>query len=534
MATGSCEWMERSRGDSIGDTPGMRRVLISVSDKTGVVELARRLAAAGVEILSTGGTARTLREAGVAVRDVSDFTGFPEILDGRVKTLHPRVHGGILALRDREEHLRQMAEQGLEPIDAVVVNLYPFRETVSRPGANFEEIVEQIDIGGPSLIRAAAKNHRYVAVVVDPADYGRLAEAAEGGAPLSGDERLALAAKAFRHTAAYDAVIARYLTGRAGVRFPEQLTLTYDLAQTLRYGENPHQPGAFYREPFAGPSTLAGARQLHGKELSYNNLLDADAAVRLVREFDGPAAVAIKHTNPCGVGWGDTLAEAFAEAYEADPVSIFGGIVAVNRSLDGETARRMKEIFLEIVIAPAFTPEALEILTAKKNLRLLEIPGLAEAGTEGDFVRTVSGGLLIQGPDEAPVDPKSWRPVTKRAPTEEELGRLALAWRVVKHVKSNAIVLVNGRRTVGVGAGQMNRVGAARIAIAQAGDLARGSVLASDAFFPMPDTVEEAAKAGVTAIVQPGGSIRDEESIRAADEAGIAMVFTGIRHFRHG
>ncbi|MDI3257641.1 MAG: bifunctional phosphoribosylaminoimidazolecarboxamide formyltransferase/IMP cyclohydrolase [Kyrpidia sp.] len=512
----------------------MRRALISVSDKTGIVELGRRLEAAGVEILSTGGTARTLREAGVAVRDVSEFTGFPEILDGRVKTLHPRVHGGILALRGREEHRRQMEEHGLEPVDAVVVNLYPFRETVSRPGASFEEIVEQIDIGGPSLIRAAAKNHRDVAVVVDPADYGRLAEAAGGGAPLTGEERLALAAKAFRHTAAYDAVIAGYLTERAGVRFPERLTLTYDLVQTLRYGENPHQPGAFYRGPFAGPSTLAGAKQLHGKELSYNNLLDADAAVRLVREFEGPAAAAIKHTNPCGVGWGDNLAEAFARAYEADPVSIFGGIIAVNRPLDGETARRMKDIFLEIVLAPAFTPEASEILTTKKNLRLLEIAGLAEPGEEGDFARTVSGGLLVQGPDAALEVPQSWRPVTKRVPSAQELAQLALAWRVVKHVKSNAIVLVHGRRTVGVGAGQMNRVGSARIAIAQAGEWAKGAVMASDAFFPMSDTVEEAAKAGVTAIVQPGGSIRDEESIRAADEAGIAMVFTGVRHFRHG
>ncbi|ATY83800.1 bifunctional phosphoribosylaminoimidazolecarboxamide formyltransferase/inosine monophosphate cyclohydrolase [Kyrpidia spormannii] len=512
----------------------MRRALISVSDKTGIVELGQKLAAAGVEILSTGGTSRVLREAGVAVKDVSDFTGFPEILDGRVKTLHPRVHGGILALRDREEHRRQMEEHGLEPIDAVVVNLYPFRETVSRPGARFEEIVEQIDIGGPSLIRAAAKNHRHVAVVVDPADYDRLAEAAGGGAPLGEGDRLALAAKAFRHTAAYDAVIAGYLSDRAGERFPEQLTLTYDRVQSLRYGENPHQPAAFYREPFAGPSTLAGARQLHGKELSYNNLLDADAALHLVREFQGPTAVAVKHTNPCGVGWGETLADAFHEAYEADPVSIFGGIIAVNRPLDGETARQMKEIFLEIVIAPEFTPEALEILTTKKNLRLLEIPGLLEPVREGVSARTVSGGLLVQGTDVAPVVPDSWRPVTKRIPSGAELEQMALAWRVVKHVKSNAIVLVHGRRTVGVGAGQMNRVGSARIAIAQAGELARGSVMASDAFFPMSDTVEEAAKAGVTAIVQPGGSIRDEESIRAADEAGIAMVFTGMRHFRHG
>lgn len=511
----------------------IKRALISVSDKTGLIPFAQGLAEQDIELISTGGTARALKDAGLTVKEVAEITGFPEILDGRVKTLHPRIHSGILAVRDKEEHQRQLEEHHITPIDLVVVNLYPFAETIARPDVTFEEAIENIDIGGPSMVRAAAKNHAYVTIVVDPVDYEPvLAELKEKG-QISSELRRRLAAKAFRHTAGYDALIAQYLSEQAGERFPERLTLTFDKVQTLRYGENPHQEAAFYQEPLARQSGIAQAEQLHGKELSYNNINDADAALQLVREFEEPAVVAIKHTNPCGVGLGSTLAEAFQKAYEADPVSIFGGIIAVNRPVDQAVADRMAELFLEVIIAPDFTPEALDRLTQKKNIRLLKLDVNGGEDQQVQLVRSVTGGLLVQEADFGQLNEEELKVVTQRAPSEAEWEQLFFAWKVVKHVKSNAIVLAKNGQTLGVGAGQMNRVGAARIAIEQAGMKAKGAVLASDAFFPMKDTVEEAAKAGISAIIQPGGSIRDEESIQEADRHGIAMVFTGMRHFKH-
>lgn len=511
----------------------IKRALISVSDKTGLIPFAQGLAEQDIELISTGGTARALKDAGLTVKEVAEITGFPEILDGRVKTLHPRIHSGILAVRDKKEHQRQLEEHHITPIDLVVVNLYPFAETIARPDVTFEEAIENIDIGGPSMVRAAAKNHAYVTIVVDPVDYEPvLAELKEKG-QISSELRRRLAAKAFRHTAGYDALIAQYLSEQAGERFPERLTLTFDKVQTLRYGENPHQEAAFYQEPLARQSGIAQAEQLHGKELSYNNINDADAALQLVREFEEPAVVAIKHTNPCGVGLGSTLAEAFQKAYEADPVSIFGGIIAVNRPVDQAVADRMAELFLEVIIAPDFTPEALDRLTQKKNIRLLKLDVNGGEDQQVQLVRSVTGGLLVQEADFGQLNEEELKVVTQRAPSEAEWEQLFFAWKVVKHVKSNAIVLAKDGQTLGVGAGQMNRVGAARIAIEQAGMKAKGAVLASDAFFPMKDTVEEAAKAGISAIIQPGGSIRDEDSIQEADRHGIAMVFTGMRHFKH-
>lgn len=510
----------------------IRRALISVSDKTGIVELAKRLSELGVEIVSTGGTQRTLVDAGIPVIGVSEVTGFPEILNGRVKTLHPRIHAGLLAVRDQDNHTRQLEERNIDPFDLVVVNLYPFQQTIVRPEVTWEEAIENIDIGGPSMVRAAAKNHRYVTVLVDPTDYGWVSEEiAQGG--VQGPTREKLAAKAFRHTAAYDALIASYLTGQTGESQPEKLTVTFEKAQDLRYGENPHQPAAFYREPLPRSGTVATAEQLHGKELSYNNINDANAALEIVSEFDQPAAVAVKHMNPCGVGVGDSLAEAYQKAYESDPVSIFGGIIALNRRVDLETARNLKEIFLEIILAPDFEEEALSLLQEKKNLRLLRLGDLSRGSEAALRLQTVRGGALAQGEDVMSVSQEDCTVATHREPTKEEWEQLLFAWKVVKHVKSNAIVLTRDFSTTGVGAGQMNRVGAARIAIGQAGERAEGSVLASDAFFPMKDTVEEAAAAGVTAIIQPGGSIRDQESIDEADRHGIAMVFTHTRHFKH-
>ncbi|GIM45464.1 bifunctional purine biosynthesis protein PurH [Collibacillus ludicampi] len=515
----------------------MKRALISVSDKTGILELAQALVRHEIEIVSTGGTAKLLKENGIPVTGISDITGFPEIMDGRVKTLHPNIHGGLLAIRSNESHMRAIQELGIQPIDYVIVNLYPFQATIEKPDVTLEDAIENIDIGGPSMLRAAAKNYQDVLVVVDAADYPAVIEHLEQGKPFTREERLAFAAKVFRHTAAYDALVSQYLTKQTGVEYPERITLTYEKAQDLRYGENPHQSAAFYREPSAGKHTIAGARQLHGKELSYNNINDANAALAIVQEFAEPAVVAVKHTNPCGVGIAGTIFDAYMKAYEADPVSIFGGIVALNRPVDKATAQKMAEIFLEIIIAPSFDADALDILTQKKNLRLLEvsqepsggIPALGEPKT----LLKVNGGLLIQDVDTQTLQPADLKVVTKRQPTDEEMKQLLFAWTVVKHVKSNAIVLAKDNCTVGVGAGQMNRVGAAKIAIEQAGERAKGAVLASDAFFPMSDTVEAAASAGITAIIQPGGSIKDADSIAAADEAGIAMVFTGIRHFKH-
>ncbi|MCM3786727.1 bifunctional phosphoribosylaminoimidazolecarboxamide formyltransferase/IMP cyclohydrolase [Neobacillus mesonae] len=514
---------------------GIKRALVSVSDKTGIVDFCRELSKMGVEIISTGGTSSLLSKEGVPVIGISDVTGFPEIMDGRVKTLHPAVHSGLLAVRDNAEHQQQMKDLGLDYIDLVVVNLYPFQETIAKPGVSYEDAIENIDIGGPTMLRSAAKNHAFVSVVVDAQDYDQvLAEVRE-----SGDTTLAtrkqLAAKVFRHTAAYDALISDYLSNINGDPLPERYTVTYEKVQDLRYGENPHQQASFYRKPLAPNGTLTTAEQLHGKELSYNNINDANAALQIVKEFDAPAVVAVKHMNPCGVGTGENIFEAYMKAYNADPTSIFGGIVAANRTIDSDTAAKLSEIFLEIVLAPDFTSEALEILTKKKNIRLLKMGELGSAKErKSQFVVTsIDGGMVVQQSDVHSIDESDLQVVTDRAPSAEEMKQLLFGWKVVKHVKSNAIVLAADDMTVGVGAGQMNRVGAAKIALEQAGDKAKGAALASDAFFPMGDTVELAAKHGITAIIQPGGSIKDEESIKAANEHGIAMVFTGVRHFKH-
>ena len=510
----------------------IKRALLSVSDKTGLIEFARELHEMGVEIISTGGTMKALREAGIPVIYVSDVTGFPEIMDGRVKTLNPFIHGGILAIRDNGDHVAAMEKHGITGIDMVVVNLYPFRQTIANPEATLSDAIENIDIGGPAMIRAAAKNFNYVTVVVNPARYETVLAALRQEGSVAAELRMALAQEAYGHTAEYDACISRYLAAQAGeTLFPDKLHLVYEKVENLRYGENPHQQAAFYKESGSKDQGIAHARQLHGKELSFNNIVDLEAAWTIVNDFDEPAAAIIKHTNPCGTGIGSTIAEAYDRAYTADPVSAFGGIVAVNRSVDKAAADQMSTLFLEAVIAPAFAPEALAVLTAKKNLRLLEAPALAK-GEEADL-KKVSGGLLLQQMDRPVEQTGEYRVVTKRQPTENEWQQLVFAWKVVKHVKSNAIVVANHNKTLGVGAGQMNRVGAAAIALEQAGAAANGAVLSSDAFFPFGDTVEAAAKAGITAIIQPGGSVRDEESITAADKYGIAMVFTGIRHFKH-
>lgn len=509
-----------------------KRALISVSDKSGVGEFAKELSRLGFEIISTGGTKKMLQEQGVPVLGVSDVTGFPEILEGRVKTLNPLIHGGLLAKHDDEGHQQQLKEHGIEPIQLVCVNLYPFQQTIAKPDVTVEDAIENIDIGGPTMLRASAKNHQYVTVVVDPADYVTVIAELKDHGETTLETRRKLAAKVFRHTAAYDALIAEYMTNLAGEETPEKLTVTYELKQSLRYGENPHQKAAFYRKPLGSTFSIAYAKQLHGKELSYNNINDADAALQIVKEFTDPAAVAVKHMNPCGVGTGTTVFEAFEKAFAADPVSIFGGIVAFNREVDAQTAAKLHEIFLEIVIAPSFTDEAVTILAAKKNIRLLTVPFGQLQKAESKLV-TVEGGLLVQDRDNYTLDDATITIPTKRQPTPEEWEALKLGWKVVKHVKSNAIVVANQDMTLGIGAGQMNRVGSAEIALKQAGKRAEGAALASDAFFPMDDTVEAAAKAGITAIIQPGGSIKDADSIKKADEYGIAMVFTGIRHFKH-
>lgn len=509
-----------------------KRALVSVSNKEGIVEFVQALVELGFEVVSTGGTKKALEAASVPVIGISEVTGFPEILDGRVKTLHPNIHSGLLAMRERAEHQQQLAEHQITPIDVVVVNLYPFKETIAKPDCTFADAIENIDIGGPSMLRAAAKNHQHVAVVVDPADYTVVLDELKQEQAVSVETKRRLAAKVFRHTASYDALIAEYLTKAVGEEEPESLTVTFERKQGLRYGENPHQRATFYQKPLADSSSIAEAKQLHGKELSYNNIHDADAALAIVKEFTEPAVVAVKHMNPCGVGTGATIEEAYNRAYEADSVSIFGGIIAANREIDEATALKMKEIFLEIIIAPSFSEKAVEILTAKKNLRLLTVPVQKQTEPEA-MLTSVHGGLLLQDEDLLGLEDAELSIPTKREPTEEEWEALKLAWKVVKHVKSNAIVVTNGLMTVGVGAGQMNRVGSADIAIKQAGERIEGAVLGSDAFFPMGDTVELAGKAGITAIIQPGGSIRDEESIEMANKYNIAMVMTGIRHFKH-
>ena len=509
------------------------RALLSVSDKTGIVDFARGLHELGYEILSTGGTARTLNTAGVPCTEVSDVTGFPECLDGRVKTLHPAVHAGILAMRDKPEHMEQLRALGIVPIDVVAINLYPFKQTILRPDVTLEEAIENIDIGGPTMLRAAAKNWQDVCVVVDPQDYDTILTALRAQT-ITRQQKFLLSQKVFEHTAHYDALIARYLAQKAGVEYPETLTLTFEKAQDLRYGENPHQSAAFYREIGRGlDGTAVGAVQRHGKELSYNNIGDLDGALNVIKEFpETPCAVAVKHANPCGVGTGETLLDAYRRAYDADPVSIFGGIVALNRTVDVETAEELAKTFLEIIVAPAFTSGAMDILTRKKNIRLLELPHINTPNGAWRDMKKVAGGLLVQQLD-AKLLGDELRTVTKRQPTEEEMRQLLFAWRVVKHVKSNAIVLAKDDCTVGVGPGQTNRITALELAIRYGGEKTRGSVMASDAFFPFDDCVKAAHDAGVTAIIQPGGSVRDEDSVRACDELGIAMIFTGMRHFRH-
>lgn len=509
-----------------------KRALISVSDKNGIAEFAKRLSELGFEIISTGGTKKTLQDNGIPVMGVSDVTGFPEILEGRVKTLNPMIHGGLLAKFSEESHQKQLVEHNIQPIHIVCVNLYPFQQTIAKPDVTVEDAIENIDIGGPTMLRASAKNHEYVTVVVDPSDYETVIEELAKSGEVQKETRRKLAAKVFRHTAAYDAMIAEYMTDLAQEETPEKLTVTYELKQSLRYGENPHQKAAFYRKPLGSAFSIANAAQLHGKELSYNNINDADAALQIVKEFSEPAAVAVKHMNPCGIGTGETVFSAYSRAFAADPVSIFGGIVAFNREVDKETAERLHEIFLEIIIAPSFSEEAISILTSKKNIRLLTIPFDNNEKPEMKLT-SIEGGLLLQEQDRFSYKDATISVPTKREPTEEEWKALELGWKIVKHVKSNAIVVNNSNMTLGIGAGQMNRVGAAKIALEQAAVKANGAVLASDAFFPMDDTVEAAAKAGITAIIQPGGSIRDEDSIKKADEYGITMVFTGVRHFKH-
>ncbi|WP_025115762.1 bifunctional phosphoribosylaminoimidazolecarboxamide formyltransferase/IMP cyclohydrolase [Lysinibacillus fusiformis] len=506
-----------------------KRALISVSNKDGILEFAKELVALGYEILSTGGTKKMLQDNAVAVTAVDEVTKFPEILDGRVKTLNPMIHGGLLGKFDDDSHQAQMNEHGIEPIEIVCVNLYPFVETISKPNVTWDDAIENIDIGGPTMLRSAAKNHQYVTVIVDSNDYATVLEELKASGATTIETRRKLAAKVFRHTAAYDSYISNYLTEE---EFPESLTMTYELKQNLRYGENPHQKAAFYQKRLGSDFSLAYATQLHGKELSYNNIQDGNAALQIVKEFEMPAAVAVKHMNPCGVGTGVTLEEAFDKAYEADPISIFGGIIALNMEVDSATAEKLSHIFLEIIIAPAFSQEALDILTKKKNIRLLTIP-FEQAKQDQFNVVSVEGGLLVQEPDRYGFANADIKVVTDREPTKQEWEALQLGWAVVKHVKSNAIVVTDSQMTLGVGAGQMNRVGAAKIAFEQAGEKAKGAALASDAFFPMSDTVEAAAAAGITAIIQPGGSIKDQDSIDKANEYGITMVFTGVRHFKH-
>ncbi len=527
------------------DLAPLRRALISVSDKTGLAELGQALAKRGVEILSTGGSAATLRDAGVTVTDVAEVTGSPEMMDGRVKTLHPRIHGGLLALRDNDDHVSAMEEHGIGPIDLLVVNLYPFEETVAK-GADYDTCIENIDIGGPAMIRAAAKNHPFVTTVVDVADYEPLLKELEDNDGQTTDAfRKRLAQAAYARTGAYDAAVSTWMAGAIGAEMPRRRAFAGTLAQSLRYGENPHQSAAFYTDGSDRPG-VATAEQLQGKELSYNNINDTDAAFELVSEFlpgDGPACVIVKHANPCGVARGKTLKEAYARAFDCDRTSAFGGIVALNGILDKETAEAITEIFTEVVIAPGANADAREVFARKKNLSLLITPGLANSAAAGLTFRQVSGGFLVQDRDNGRVSPEELKVVTKVKPTDAQMNDLLFAWKVAKHVKSNAIVYARDLATVGVGAGQMSRVDSALIAAKKAERMAealglpepltKGSAVASDAFLPFADGLLEAAGAGASCVIQPGGSMRDDEVIKAADDAGLAMVFTGMRHFRH-
>lgn len=516
------------------------RALISVSDKTGIVELAKELTALGIEIISTGGTYNKLKEEGIDAIEISDLTGFPECLDGRVKTLHPKVHAGLLAMRSNEEHMKTLEELGIDTIDFVIVNLYPFKQTVLKPGVTREDCVENIDIGGPTMIRAAAKNYQDVAVVVDPADYEKvLSELKENGS-VSLDTKFYLMGKVFEHTANYDAMINNYLRSERGdTSWPNTLTLTFEKVQEMRYGENGHQPAAFYKEIANLKGSLTCAKQLHGKELSYNNINDTNGALELLKEFDEPTVVGCKHGNPCGVGSADTIYKAWRKAYEADETSIFGGIVVANGTIEEDMAQDISEMFMEVVVAPAYTEKALEILSAKKNIRLLQLDDIKEKQPAGSLdMKKVNGGMVVQTIDSELYNEEELKVVTKRQPTEAEMEDLKFAWKVVKYVKSNGIAYAKDKQTVGIGPGQVNRIWATEQGIEHARtqigeDAIKGAVMASDAFFPFDDCVEAAAKAGVTAIIQPGGAMRDQLSIDKADEYGIAMVFTGMRHFRH-
>ena len=501
-----------------------KRALISVSDKSGVAHFAAALSALGFEIISTGGTRDALREAGIDTISVDQVTGFAECLDGRLKTLHPNIHGGLLAVRENPQHMRQVSERGIGLIDLAVVNLYPFKE---------HNCIENIDIGGPALLRAAAKNHRYVTAIVDPNDYGSVLAELQTDGKLGEHTNRRLAAKVFAHTASYDSAVAAYLAGNAQAdTLPPSLALVYEHATSLRYGENPHQDATLYRQ-----SGTAGAQQLHGKELSYNNINDVSAALELLREFDEPTVVACKHSVPCGVGSASTIAEAYEKAYRADTVSIFGGIVCANREIDIATALAMHEIFLEVVLAPGYAPDALEVLTGKKNVRLLKLDVTKPTNAAPD-IKSVYNGLLVQQPNHVLLPPEPVKVVTKRRPSDKEMEDLLFSWKVVKHVKSNGIAIAKGKQTLGIGTGQTSRIRAACQAIEQAKQLGNdtllGAVMASDAFFPFPDCVKAAAKAGIQAIIQPGGSLADEVSVTACDDLGLAMVFTGMRHFRHG
>lgn len=515
------------------------KALISVSDKTGVVEFAKGLVALGWEILSTSGTMKLLKESGVPVTSVSDVTGFPEICDGRVKTLHPKIHGALLARRDIPEHMKELKDNDIDTIDLVCVNLYPFRETIAKPDVTMEDAVEHIDIGGPSMLRSAAKNWESVTVVCNPADYETILSEIKADGNTTRETRLKLSAKAYTHTAEYDMAISTYMRAQAGL--PEKLFLEYDLKQELRYGENPHQEAKFFASTVKEPFSLATAEQLNGKELSYNNIQDANATLNIAREFDEPFCVGVKHMNPCGSATGKTIAEAWKKAYEADKTSIFGGIVAANREIDLETAQMLKPIFLEIVMAPSFAPDALELLCTKKNLRVLKVDMSKDNTVRKQYV-SMNGGMLVQDRDINTKPVSAEQCVTEAKPTAEQLADLEFAWKIVKHVKSNAIVVAKNGMTYGVGAGQMNRISSAEIALKQAQAtlkeegkdiMTEGLVLASDGFFPFNDCVALAAEYGIKAIVQPGGSIRDEDSVKLADEKGIIMLFTGERHFKH-
>lgn len=510
----------------------MKRALISVYDKEGVVPFATELNRLGWEVISTGGTYKTLKEAGIDVIDISEVTQFPEILDGRVKTLHPNIHGGLLYKRNDKNHVDKLKELNINSIDMVVNNLYPFEETIKREGVSHEEIIENIDIGGPSMIRAAAKNYEFVTVVMDPSDYAKVLDEIKSKGETSLDTRRYLAMKVFQYTAYYDSLIANYFNELESVEFPDIVTLAFKDKQELRYGENPHQKAVFFKERDDLEGTIAGAIQIHGKELSFNNINDSNGALEILKEFDEPTVVAVKHANPCGIGGGGDILEAYRKAYESDTISIFGGIIAANREIDEEVAKLINDIFIEVVMAPSYTKKALAILTSKKNIRVLKIPQIEKKDYKSYDIKKVLGGILLQERDIQLLG-EELRVVTNRKPTDDEMEDLLFAWKAVKGVKSNGVLLVKDKATIGIGLGEVNRVWAVENAIERAGEKVEGSVLASDGFFPFKDSVEALAKAGVTAIIQPGGSIKDQESIEEANRHDIAMIFTGMRHFKH-